>query len=57
MTADIKKAEEEFETTKKGLNENFNELLKQNNFDPEKSPTDLKYKLEMLEKEIKIVKL
>ena len=50
VTADITKAEEEFESTRKGLSEDFNESFKHNKFDPEKSPTDLKYKLEMLEK-------
>ena len=47
VTADIKKAEEEFESTKKGLSEELCELFKHNNFDPVKSITDLKYKLEM----------
>ena len=57
VTADFTKAEEEFESTKKGLSEELCELFKHNKFDPLKSPTDLKYKLEMLEKGNKDYKL
>ena len=47
VTAHFTKAEEDFESTKKSLYEDLNEMFKHNKFDPEKSLTDLKYKLEV----------
>ena len=57
VTAHITKADEEFESTKKSLNEDLDEMFKHNKFDPEKSLKDLKYKLEALKKENKDYKL